>query len=226
MDGKLITFEGGEGAGKGTQIKLLRNRLICEGYNVSDLDLYEPGSTPIGDIARIIVKNKVDKDHLAQFQNVHDYISNQDITPFSQVCGFMLSRSEIYDKVIRPELEVGKIVILDRSIDSSTVYQGHAQNPDLVAFIREMNERAIGSCHIAKTFYLDVPVEVGLARMAQRDGLNGDRFQDMNIDFHEGVRQGYLAEASVFPDRIAVVDGNRTPDEIHEEVYGLVSKLL
>src|SRR3989344_7933724 len=113
--GKLITFEGGEGVGKGTQISLLRNHLASEVYQVSSLELYNPGSTPVGDICRILYKNKVDKPHLHPYHNIQEHINSQDITPFTQVCLFMASRSEIYDKKIRPELENGRIVLLDRS---------------------------------------------------------------------------------------------------------------
>lgn len=226
MKGYLFTFEGGEAAGKGTQIKLLKEKLIHEGYKVSDVDLYEPGSTPVGDICRIIVKNKVDKIHLEEFENIVEYIKDQDITALSQLFLFLTSRSEIYDKKIKPELEEGKIILLDRSVDSSTVYQGYAQNPDLVDLIRMLNEKALGDVRIAKTFLLDLPVDVSLKRMVARDGDEGDRFQDWDKKMHEKLRQGYLSEAQFYADRIEVVDGNRTIEDIYEDIYSVIKNIL
>lgn len=223
--GKCITFEGGEGVGKGTQISLLRNHLVSEGYRVSSLDLYEPGSTPVGDLCRIVVKNKVDKPHLHPYHNVQQYIQDQDITPFTQVCLFMASRAEIYDKRIRPELEKGEIVLLDRSIDSTTAYQGHAQNKDLVPLIRSMNERAVEGANIDLTLLLDMDIKPALGRVTARGG-GGDRFEDKNLAYHRLVREGFREEAKKFPRRIKIVDGSPKQEQVHKHIYHLVKKIL
>lgn len=217
--GHLITFEGGEGVGKDTQVDMFRDRLKKEGYDISDIELYEPGSTKVGDVCRILVKNSVDKDHISHLTNVYDHIKDQEITPFTQTCLFMASRAEIYDKIIKPELEQGKIVVLNRSIDSTTAYQGHAQNPDLIPLIRSMNEEALDDVKISMTFLLDLDVVTSQERMSARDGDEGDRFQDMKLDFHEKIRSGYLSEAKHDPNRIKVIDAAPSKETIHEDIF-------
>ena len=221
----IITFEGGECGGKDTQIKLLADRLRSEGHNVSDIKISEPGSTPIGDMSRILAKNTIDKEHLEPFRNVHEHINKQNITPLTQMSLFFASRAEVYDKLVRPQKEQGKIVLLNRSLDSTTVYQGHAQDPKLIPLIRATNQAIVDELNIDLTILLDLPVPVALQRMQERDGEEGDRYQDMNQSFHERVRQGYLEEAKVFS-RIAVVDASNSIDKVHEDIYQKVKEKI
>jgi len=186
---------------------------------VSHLNIYEPGSTPVGDLCRIIVKNCIDKTHLVDFKNVHKYIEKQELSSFSQACLFLTSRSEIYDKLIRPEYEAGKIILFDRSIDSTTVYQGYAQQPKLINWIRESNKYILSGLNIDITYLLDLDVTITQERMNKRDGELSDRFQDKDIDFHNRVRMGYLEEASYFKERIHIIDVDDSILKIHNKVY-------
>jgi len=221
----VITFEGGECVGKDTQVALLAERLRSEGYNVSDIKVSEPGSTPVGDMCRILVKNTIDKEHLKPFQNVADHIKDHDITPLTQMSLFFASRAEVYDKLVKPEKEKGKIIILNRSVDSTTVYQGHAQKKTLIPLIRNINEAILDELHIDMTVLLDIPVDVTLSRMHERDGDHGDRFQDMDESFHTKVREGYLKEAEVYS-RIKIIDATTSIEDVHDKVYEAIKPVL
>ncbi len=221
----VITFEGGECVGKDTQIELLANRLRREGYNVSDIKVSEPGSTPVGDMCRILVKNTIDKAHLEPFKNVAEHIKDHDITPLTQMSLFFASRAEVYDKLVKPEAQKGKIVLLNRSVDSTTVYQGHAQKKTLIPLIRNINEAILDDLHIDMTVLLDIPVSLTLQRMHARDGDHGDRFQDMDKDFHTQVREGYLKEAEIYS-RIHVIDASDSIEQVHEKVYEKIKSIL
>ena len=140
MKGKLFTFEGIEGSGKGTQISLLKDRLKNEGHKVSDLKVYEPGGTEFGDLMRSILKQNIDTD----FANIHltDLVyrfQEFNLNPMTQSLLFFASRTDQLEKKIKPELEKGYNVFLDRSCDSTTAYQGYGQNPELVNWIRNTN---------------------------------------------------------------------------------------
>jgi len=221
----VITFEGGECVGKDTQVALLAERLRKEGYDVSDVKVSEPGSTPVGDMCRILVKNTIDKEHLEPFRNVADHIKEHDITPLTQMSLFFASRAEVYDKLVKPEREKGKIVLLNRSVDSTTVYQGHAQKKTLIPLIRNINEAILDELKIDMTILLDIPVELTLSRMKARDGDHGDRFQDMDISFHTHVREGYLKESEIYS-RIKVVDASSSIEDVHEKVYEKIKSIL
>lgn len=221
----IITFEGGECGGKDTQIKLLADRLRSEGHDISNIKISEPGSTPIGDMCRILAKNTIDKDHLEPFRNVHHHIKEQEITPLTQMALFFASRAEVYDKLVRPQKLQNKIVLLNRSVDSTTVYQGHAQQPKLIPLIRATNQAIVDDLNIDLTILLDLPVPIALKRMQERDGDDGDRFQDQNQEFHEKVRQGYLEEAKVFS-RISIIDASQNINQVHEDIYKKVKEKI
>lgn len=225
MKGKLFVFEGGEGSGKNLQIDMLKKRLKDEGYDLSDEHLEEPGSTPLGNVCRIMLKKVIEYPEHEPFRNMLDYMKDQDLTPLAQASLFIASRAEVYNKKIKPEFEKGKIILHNRSGLSTVVYQGYAQDSSLIPLIREMNDKSV-EIKPNLTFFLDVDVNTGLERTSSRDGGNDeDRYQSKGNDFQENVRKGYKKEAERDED-VDVIDANRNPEEIHEEIYGIIKKYL
>ena len=237
--GILITFEGGEGAGKTTQIKMLKEALKKDGYDVSKLDFYEPGGTKEAELARIIVKRKADKPlSVEHYPGVPEMVKDFDISPLEQAFQFFFARSHQFRTKLRAEIEAGKVIILDRSIDSTVVYQGHAQDTELIDYLRFSNETILRKSGIVinRTYLIDVPAEIGKARVnKQRGDDNGDFFDEQEVEFYEKLREGYLAELEYTDSldltnphykRIRKVDGDQTPEAIFDEVYSDLKKLL
>jgi dTMP kinase len=242
MTGKLFTYEGIEGAGKGTQKTLLEERLVKEGFDVSTLRFYEPGGDPFADLIRMILKRKIDKESQKRYSALSEYLEEFVIDPLTQSFLFFGARNHQYLTKIKQELLEGKIVLLDRSVDSTTAYQGYGQDPDLVDWIRMTNDLILrrAGINIDKTFFIDGPVELCLARANARDPGKKDYFERMGPETFEAIRNGYLAEAvrcrnlattDVNYNRIAVIDGfgpnkNKKPEEVHADIYEIVKKLI
>jgi dTMP kinase len=169
--GVLISFEGGEGAGKTVQIKLLRDRLTREGKDV--VVLREPGGTTVSEQIREIVLNR----------------SNVGIAYTTEVLLFQAARAQIYREIVLPSLAAGKWVLMDRTRDSSVVYQGIVRGFG-VEMIEHLNSISTKDTYPDVTILLDVPVEVGLARRNGTEEVN--RMDIEQHDFHEQVRQAYL----------------------------------
>jgi dTMP kinase len=188
--GPLITFEGGEGSGKSTQVELLARRLETAGRRI--LKLREPGGTPLGEELRQLLLHR-----------------RADISPQAELLLFLAARAELVRAVIRPALAEGTIVICDRFSDSTLAYQGYGRGIDLDQ-VRKLNDSATGGLKPNLTVLLDLPVEAGRSRK-QRDE---DVFQGEDDAFHERVRQGYLELAREEPDRWLVLDATRPPAEL------------
>jgi dTMP kinase len=188
--GLFITFEGGEGSGKSTQVELLARRLETAGRRV--LKLREPGGTPLGEELRQLLLHR-----------------RADISPQAELLLFLAARAELVRAVIRPALAEGTIVICDRFSDSTLAYQGYGRGIDLDQ-VRKLNDSATGGLKPDLTVLLDLPVEAGRSRK-QRDE---DAFQGEDDTFHERVRQGYLALARQEPDRWLVLDATRPAEEL------------
>jgi dTMP kinase len=188
--GPLITFEGGEGSGKSTQVELLARRLEAAGRRI--LKLREPGGTPLGEELRQLLLHR-----------------RADISPQAELLLFLAARAELVRAVIRPALAEGTIVICDRFSDSTLAYQGYGRGIDLDQ-VRKLNDSATGGLKPNLTVLLDLPVEAGRSRK-QRDE---DVFQGEDDAFHERVRQGYLELAREEPDRWLVLDATRPPAEL------------
>ncbi|HVU37344.1 MAG TPA: dTMP kinase [Opitutales bacterium] len=197
----FISFEGSEGSGKSTQIDLLATRLENEGYNV--VVTREPGGTEIGEEIRHLLKH-------AQ--------SGQGMTPETELLLFAASRAQLVREVIVPALRAGKVILCDRFLDSTTVYQGVARrlSQDPVSII---NRFAVGDIMPALTIVLDVPAETGLARARRRPSELPDRLEQENIDFYQRVREGYLLLAREMPSRFLVVDGTQPSDKITDIIW-------
>jgi dTMP kinase len=207
-NGKLISFEGSEGSGKTTQIALLAAHLQKEGREV--ISTREPGGTEIGEqIRNIIVHNSKGDEMCAE----------------TELLLFTAARAQLVREVIAPALARGVVVLSDRYLDSSTVYQGIGRNlaADPVA---QINRFAIGNVMPDITIVLDVPTELGLARIRQRATDLPDRMERENIEFYNKVRDGYLVLAKSMSDRFVVIDGTQNQDAIAKKIWTAVKERL
>ncbi len=206
--GRLISFEGSEGSGKSTQIARLAAHFQKIGREV--VTTREPGGTEIGEqIRNIIVHNSKGDEMCAE----------------TELLLFTAARAQLVREVITPALGRGVIVLSDRYLDSSTVYQGIARNlaADPVA---QVNRFAVGSIMPDLTIVIDVPTEVSLARLKQRASDLPDRMERENVDFYNKVREGYLVLAKGMPERFIVVDGTKTEDSIEKKIWSEVQARL
>lgn len=209
MAGKFITFEGGEGAGKSTQIGLLAKRLEDAGHAV--VVTREPGGTPTAEAIRRVLLSGAGKQ----------------LGPDGEAILFAAARADHVDNVINPALHAGQWVLCDRFIDSTRAYQGTggADNETLTALERV----AVGRTRPDLTLILDLPATVGLARAARRQrqaGEDADRFEADTVEQHERRRQTYLAIAAAEPQRCAVIDASRSETETADAVWRAVTLRL
>jgi len=205
--GFLLSFEGSEGCGKSTQIALLRTRLEAAGRSV--VVLREPGGTEIGESIR----------HLLQHAK-----EGAAMTPETELLLFAASRAQLVREKIRPLLEAGTFVILDRFLDSTTVYQGIARGLPLES-VRAINHFAIGGTLPQLTLVLDMDSATAWQRIHQ-SGRELDRMESQPQAFFEKVRQGYLEVAQAEPQRIQVIDAGASPEAVHEAVWERISTRL
>jgi dTMP kinase len=203
--GVLIAFEGGEGAGKSTQVKRLQEWLTSEGLVARAT--FEPGATTSGAAIRAIV---LDRAHTG-------------ISPRSEALLYAADRAQHVHDVLRPALEAGEVVITDRFVDSSLAYQGAGRTIPLDE-VRSLSRWATQGLVPDLTVLLDLPPEVGLARARGR--AVADRLEAESLEFHQRVRQTFRALAEGEPDRYLVVDARLTPDEIAGEIRRRVAELL
>jgi dTMP kinase len=201
--GVFLTFEGSEGCGKSTQIALLADSLRALGRE--PLLVREPGGTPAGEIIR----------HLLQHAP-----EGTDLVPEAEILLFAASRAQLVREIIRPALSEGRIVISDRFLDSTTVYQGVARQvpPEVTARI---NAFAIGVCLPDMTFLLDLDRSKALERLGRRKQA-ADRIERESEDFFEDVRRGYLELAGREPHRIRVLDASLPPSDIASQIRFLL----
>jgi dTMP kinase len=202
-NGFFITFEGSEGCGKSTQIALLAESLRSSGQD--PLLLREPGGTPAGETIRHLLQ------HAPEGEN---------LVPEAEILLFAASRAQLVRETILPALAAGRVVISDRFLDSTTVYQGVARRipPDQTARI---NAFAVGGCLPDVTFLLDLDRKTSLARIhAGKRSL--DRIERESEDFFDAVRAGYLKLALENPDRIVLVDASRPADAIAREIQSAI----
>lgn len=203
MSGLLITFEGGEGAGKSTQILALADHLRAQGFEV--IVTREPGGSAGAEAVRHVILSGAAETY----------------GPAMEALLFAAARSDHVDQKIRPAIEAGQIVLCDRFIDSSRVYQGISGNLD-PQFMQSVERIAIDGTMPDLTFILDIPADKGLARAGLRRGTEvADRFEKETIATHEARRQAFLAIAASEPQRCKVIDADRTVDEISAEIAAL-----
>lgn len=204
--GRFITFEGGEGSGKSTQIAMLAAALKAKG--LPPLLTREPGGVPgAEEIRALLVKGEVNR-WTAKTEALLNYAA----------------RIEHVSKAIQPALTAGLWVLSDRFADSTTAYQGYGHGLDL-DMIAQLHTLSIGDFKPDLTLILDIPAEAGLARA--NDGSGGeDRYERMDISFHEKLRQGFLAIAKAEPERCAVIDASQSLDVVEEAICATVSQRL
>ena len=206
--GKLITFEGPEGAGKSTQAAMLIARLEARGIEV--VYTREPGGTKLGEAIRGVLQYNA---------------AGEAPCPESEVLLFEASRAQLVRQVIRPALERGAWVVCDRFADSTTAYQGFGRGFP-VDLMETINRFAIGESAPDMTILLDVNVSLGMQRCAKRQvgrKVQYDRIESEALEFHEKVRQGYLELARRYPQRFRKVDAMRHAEPIGDEVWRLVA---
>ncbi len=189
---KFITFEGVEGSGKSTQCKALYEFLREK--NIEAILTREPGGTKAGEeIRKILIDEKIEK-----------------LEAESEILLNFAARKEHVEKLIKPALQEGKIVICDRFFDSTYAYQGDAFGINYNE-IDKIKNFTIGNFAPDITFLIDVPVELAFSRIQGREGNN--RYEKLGLDFHQKVREGFL-ELAKKNSRIKVIDGTKTPEEI------------
>jgi dTMP kinase len=200
----FITFEGGEGSGKTTQIRLLDERLRQLGYAV--LTTREPGGTPLGEKLRTLLLDV-----------------NSQIEPQAELLLYAADRAQHVATLIRPALAAGKIVISDRYADSALAYQGYGRGLDLTA-LRQIMAFATGGLQPDITFFLDLDPQQGLARCAQSG--RADRFEAQALDFHQRVREGYLALIAAEPERWVRIDADQPLAVVQGTIFAVVEEHL
>lgn len=205
MAGLFVTFEGGDASGKTTQIGLLAEWLKEQGKTV--VVTREPGGSDLGNELRDIVL------HRRGF-----------IAPRAEALIYAADRAHHIHEVVRPALERGEVVLQDRYLDSSVAYQGAGRVLD-PSEVREVSLWATEGLMPDVTVLLDVPADIGLARQASEERAY-DRLEAEALEFHERVRDSYLAIAQENPDRVVVIDGTAAIDEVHRAVLERVSQAL
>jgi dTMP kinase len=201
--GVFVTFEGGEGCGKSTQLKLLAHRLEAAGVAVRTLR--EPGGTAVGEAVRAIL---LDPDHTG-------------LDDTAEILLYEAARAQLVAEVIEPALEAGEVVLCDRFYDSTTAYQGHARGIPL-GHVDALNLAATGGLAPDRTIVLDVEPELGLTRATTQ---GADRLESEDLAFHQRVRCGFLAIAAEEPDRVRVVDASGDVDSVAERVAASLADL-
>jgi dTMP kinase len=203
----FVTFEGPEGSGKTTQIRLLADYLTGMGYDV--LTTREPGGTAIGNAIRTVL---LSTDH-------------REMSPRAETLLFNAARAQIVDEVIRPALAAGRVVLCDRYADSTLAYQGYGRRQNLDE-LRTLGRYATAGLEPDLTIYLDIAPDKGLERKRQGDAEEWNRMEEEALAYHRAVHTGYHALAAESPARWALVDAARSPDQIHAEILQRVNERL
>jgi len=203
--GKFITFEGGEGTGKSTQAAMLALRL--ESLGIAVLLTREPGGSPGAEVIRHVLLSGAAKP----------------LGPAAEAMLFAAAREDHVKCAIEPALAAGKWVVCDRFADSTRVYQGALGQVDQ-RLINGLERVSIGDLLPDLTFILDLPVDEGLQRRAQRrGGAVPDRFEAENVEFHDKLRQAYLALAASEKRRCVVIDAGASKEEIARQIWAVVN---
>lgn len=200
--GLFVCFEGGEGGGKSTQSRLLQQWLEAEGHDV--VLTFEPGDTEVGKRIRQIVLSPETGE-----------LSNR-----TEVLLYAADKAEHVDTVVLPALRAGSVVITDRYVDSALAYQG-AGRTEVVAEVEAVNRWATRDLRPHLTVVLDLEPQAGLGRFEERDRIEGE-----SLEFHQRVREAFLAMAAQDPDHYLVLDARGSIDEIHAAIRERVAAAL
>ena len=206
MDNLFITFEGGDGSGKSTQVDILYNYFINLGIDV--VKTREPGGTASAEVLRdILTKGDIKK-----------------WTPMSEALLMWASRFEHLTNFIRPALNSKKVVICDRFYDSTYAYQGVAHGLGLSNMI-ELKKLIIGDIEPTITFILDIDPEIGLKRTSNR-GDKENRFENYDLDFHNKIRQAFLKIADSEKERCIIINAELSEKEISKIIKNRIDKII
>ena len=206
MNNLFITFEGGDGSGKSTQVNLLKDYL--DNLNFETIKTREPGGTPSAEILRdLLTTGEVER-----------------WNPMSEALLMWASRYEHLTQVIEPALNSGKNVICDRFYDSTYAYQGVAHNLGIDK-MEELKKIIIGDIEPDVTFILDIDPKVGLKRSLDRSNQE-NRFESYNIDFHNKIRSAFLEIAKKNKNRCVVVDASLNEQEINNLIITVIDNLI
>jgi dTMP kinase len=215
--GRFVVFDGMEGCGKSTQMKLLRDRLMSEGGPPVEF-VRDPGSTRIGEQVRAILLNP----------------DNAEMRMRCEMLLYMAARAQMMAETILPALAQGKLVVSDRFVSSTLAYQ--LGGDDLAAAeIRAVADVAIRGRWPDLTVILDLPTEVSMARVRPKftlfpddpdAGFQKDRIEQRPLEYHRRVRQNYLEQAKADPAKYRVIDASRDPQVVHEDVYSAVRVVM
>lgn len=205
--GLFITFEGVEGAGKTTQIELLKNELDRRG--IEYIVTREPGGTAIGEKIRGVLLDP----------------ENSEMNYMTELLLYYASRAQhLYEKINRAK-ESGKVVICDRYSDSTMAYQGYGRGIDK-QLIETLNSVVEKGNRPDLTFIIDADPEVTLVRAKRKSGNVGDRLEQESLEFHKRVREGFIAAAEREPKRVAVIDGRKSIEEINSDIIARLFEKL
>ena len=208
---RFITFEGGDGTGKTTQLKALESHLQSKGC--SCVSTREPGGTSLGKLIRQVLLE----------------VGKQPIASPTELFLYLADRAQHVQEVIIPAIDGGKIVLCDRYTDSTLAYQGYGRGIDL-DLLRQLNEFANRGVEPDLTLLLDCPVELGLSRTAQRQSNAGsargreDRFEREKVEFHEKVHAGFLAMARAEPERFRIIDASGSVEQVSREIQNVIDR--
>lgn len=203
---RFITMESGEGAGKSTLILKLANRLLDAG--IETVVTREPGGSSIAESIRNVILNP-------------EYTS---MDPWTEALLYAAARRQHIVDTILPALQRGAVVLCDRYIHSSLVYQGYARGLG-IGQIFELNRPAIEDCMPGMTIFLDIDPKVGLARIQANPARECNRLDLEAVTFHQKVREGYQSLTRIDP-RVAVIDADQPPEEVDQLAWALVQKHL
>ena len=208
--GRFITFEGGEGCGKSTQIRLLAGRLRAAGREV--LLTREPGGTGLAEKIRALVREESDDPPNSRAETLL----------------FLASRAQLVESVIRPALVSGTWVLCDRFADSTFAYQGYGRRLDLDE-LKRINSFATGGLAPDRTILLNVSPEVSAKRMRAREAATNtgaDRMEKAGDDFHFRLRRGFLELAAAEPERFSVIQADGGVEEVGVAVWNSIQPML
>lgn len=200
--GMFIAICGVDGSGKGTQIELLKEKL---NHNEHIVFTREPGGTLIA-------------------EKIRGIIVNEDLDPLTEAYLFAAARREHIVKLIKPALEQNKVVISDRFVYSSLVYQGLGRNLGM-EFIDDLNKPIIEDCYPDKVIFLDLEPEIGLSRI-NNNNRESNRLDNEDLDFYKKCRDGYLELASKEPNKFIIINANQKPEEVFKDIFDNLKNLL
>lgn len=207
MKGYLITFEGGEGAGKTTVLQALAKWLQREGYDI--VTTREPGGIKIAEKIRDII---LDKAHTT-------------MDAYTEALLYAAARRQHLVEKVMPALQEGKIVLCDRFIDSSLAYQGYARNLG-VDHVLAINKFAVQNCMPHLTVYLKIEPKKGLKRITANKNRKTNRLDDESLSFHQKVYEGYEYLVKRYPERIQTIDADQSFNDVLEQSLQVVTTFL